>query len=1018
MHPRLRVLFKTPILAAASIFLLAACGSGGSSDTNDPATIQLELLSITPGDGDTGVALNTAVELNFNASIDPGSLNGNYTFELLNRGTSTTLGGQLTLANSGQTLRFIPNTLLQPDTEHSVTLHSGLAGMAGEQWPTSLEWTFTTEDLENLGHTQDFWIFEQWRRISRSHPERDISTDIANYLEAQSHPDQRIQLIDGVSFTPMDDLLLPELLQPQAGSTEPQPRTDIELIAGLLEHDGKSAIAVLATPRETASRGISFDDDLSIDLSFLGDATLAPGDALIVDYAFVQGIPSPQDADTNEGLALFKSRLEAESISYFGLERLEGPEVLLYSDQLGVARAGSVKGVLPAKAGDMIDGMRDGLNGCKFGNKCVADFFKDFGQGAKSSFDQALENMAPDPPPPDYGIPNENDRDRNRERRRPLCLTRRCGENNGDPHMTTFDGSKYDMMAVGEFTLAKNADMEVQIRTQPWRDLDNASAAIAVAVQLGETRLTFDQQAPWTERIRVNGDIVDPMLLGRYTLEQQDTQIILVGNTLQIFGLDHQISIVHYPLRQFLNVYIDLPDVDNVQLIPETMGLLGKVSDNSSDDFTPRNGQTAIDPADMDALYDDFIDSWRITDTTSLFDYRSGESTASFTDLNFPESRRTIDDLTMEQRVFAEQICDAAGLTSPGAEYDNCLFDVGFTGEPDFAATARTAQLAERIRQGTFDPNNMALGGRIPLDNPYDIDWLTTGAMVRQALDNPSIAVIRCPELPDSYSFRNRTVWGAELYRENSNLCRAGVHAGAAGYDEGGTFAVRFLSAEDGNEQDDAKAASNQNGVRSQAYTTNERAFDVLSTDEHRSCVANLEVETLQLPSELQSLFTPALIDELKHLGASFYSGTTPPTLEGTFQANDLNIIFDDEGRDPDATNISSYQYQFSDHAPNGTILYSYSGLGDSSEDRGTASAAYVTGNRDCFTVFARFDDVAPGCTRSGIEVISGRLDGNRILGFDNAFQFYRAFDGADCTENVGYRTVLNNQESVNKLQN
>lgn len=1004
----------TTLVTALVSVVLTACGGSSSSDrapTTGADTERLQLVSITPDTGEAGVMLNTRIEARFNQSVDENTVNGANTIRLRAAGSGDDVSGHVSLTGDGEALQLTPSTLLEPDTIYTVSLFPGLASESGSEWSETRDWTFTTENLETLGHTQDFWVFERWRRISHHDLERDITDDIITYLVGQAASETHIVLGDGVTFTPLSDLLKPQLLQPEPATTERTPRADIHLVAGMLEYEGKAAVAVLATPKTDAARGISFDDELSIDLTFLGEHVLAVGDALLVDYAFAQGIPSSEDPDTDNGLELLRARMAAQRINYFGLERMQGPEVLLYSNQLGVARAGSTRGTLPAKASDMIDGMQDGLDGCNFGTQCVADFFKEFGQGAKSSFDQALENVLPTPPPPQNSFPNNN-------RRPPLCRTPRCGENNGDPHMTTFDGSKYDMMAVGEFTLAKNTDMEVQIRTQPWRDLDNASAAVAAAVRLGNTRITFNLRAAWPERIRVNGEIIDPLLLGRYRLERDDVEIRLVGNTLQILGRDHLISIVQYPSRQFLNVYVDLPDTDNVQLLPETRGLLGRVSDNPSDDFMPRNSETAIDPGNINALYDDFINSWRITDATSLFDYAPGESTDTFTDLSFPNTRRTIDDLSPERRAFAEAVCDAAGVTNPSAEFDNCVFDVGFTGEPDFAATARSAQLAERIRQGTFDPANMALGGRVALDNPLDIDWVTTGAIVRQNLGDPRIAVVRCPPLPESYSFLNRRVWGNELYRENSNLCRAGVHAGAASYDEGGTFAVRFHSAAAGANSNAAKAAMNRNGVRSEGYSANERSFDVLNTDAIRSCAVNLEIEQVDIPVGFTSLFTAELIDEFRALGASIHVGNTPPTLNGRFQADHLKIVFDDGERDPETTSISSYQYHFDSQNADGSIAYNYTGLGESSNDTGSASQAFITGNRDCFTVFAQFDHVTPGCVHSGYEVISGRLYGNRILGFDNAFQFYRTAEGSDCIDDVvGDRTVIFNTQAVTRLE-
>ncbi|NJN21613.1 MAG: hypothetical protein HC812_11085 [Leptolyngbya sp. RL_3_1] len=49
-----------------------------------------------------------------------------------------------------------------------------------------------------------------------------------------------------------------------------------------------------------------------------------------------------------------------------------------------------------------------------------------------------------------------------------------------------------------------------------------------------------------------------------------------------------------------------------------------------------------VEDAYFDRLYRQFGDSWRITQADSLFDYRSGESTVTFTDRNFPSTFVTL----------------------------------------------------------------------------------------------------------------------------------------------------------------------------------------------------------------------------------------------------------------------------------------------------------------------------------------------------------------------------------------
>ena len=65
------------------------------------------------------------------------------------------------------------------------------------------------------------------------------------------------------------------------------------------------------------------------------------------------------------------------------------------------------------------------------------------------------------------------------------------GTAQGDVHMVTFDGLRYNFQAVGDFTLACStaADnpFDVQIRTAPYAIDDLASVTTEVAVRVGAT---------------------------------------------------------------------------------------------------------------------------------------------------------------------------------------------------------------------------------------------------------------------------------------------------------------------------------------------------------------------------------------------------------------------------------------------------------------------------------------------------------------------------------------------------
>lgn len=118
---------------------------------------------------------------------------------------------------------------------------------------------------------------------------------------------------------------------------------------------------------------------------------------------------------------------------------------------------------------------------------------------------------------------------------------------------------------------------------------------------------------------------------------------------------------------------------------PTLTGLLG--TDNTSTQLMGSDG-TALplsDPKFETKLYSQFANSWRINQAESLFDYRSGESTATFTNLRIPYSDYTVASLSASERARAEAICTALGVRSEPL-LDDCILDVGVTGDPAFAA--------------------------------------------------------------------------------------------------------------------------------------------------------------------------------------------------------------------------------------------------------------------------------------------------------------------------------------------
>jgi hypothetical protein len=141
--------------------------------------------------------------------------------------------------------------------------------------------------------------------------------------------------------------------------------------------------------------------------------------------------------------------------------------------------------------------------------------------------------------------------------------------------------------------------------------------------------------------------------------------------------------------------HLDFAFVPDPTMSPTLRGLLGSADGNPANDFTTRGG-TVIDPNDpafATKLYDPFGTSWRISETESLFDYRPGESTATFTKQDIPDGPATIDSLDAAARSRADTLCAAMGVITEPTLTD-CILDVGITGDTSYASSSSAVQVS------------------------------------------------------------------------------------------------------------------------------------------------------------------------------------------------------------------------------------------------------------------------------------------------------------------------------------
>ena len=244
------------------------------------------------------------------------------------------------------------------------------------------------------------------------------------------------------------------------------------------------------------------------------------------------------------------------------------------------------------------------------------------------------------------------------------------GYSGGDVHLTTFAGNHYDFQGAGEFTLAQSTvdDFKVQARQEPFKGSTTVSLNTAVAIQIAGQIFEIDSNSP---TIIING--IATTLTDGVTDTVGTDQIIKTGGIYSIYSANNdRVSVTS-------GTYLDV----QVSLAPDRQGkvhgLLGNDNGSSSNDFTLSDG-TVIgnNSITTQQLYGQYGNGWRISQATSLFTYAAGQSTSTFTKLNFPSSIVTLDTLDPTAVATAKQTAQTAGITDPTL-LQNATFDLAST---------------------------------------------------------------------------------------------------------------------------------------------------------------------------------------------------------------------------------------------------------------------------------------------------------------------------------------------------
>ncbi|QOW25449.1 VWD domain-containing protein [Lysobacter sp. H23M47] len=522
---------------------------------------------------------------------------------------------------------------------------------------------------------QDLWLYERVSTFDADGQRVELLEEILANLPGE--PDAAVPLPHDAQF-----IAYPQL-RPWLSGGDGSRRDDVTVIAGLLRTPDGDGLAIVAMPDPDAAAPIGLDDSVELDLTFLGDR-LTPDDPMSIDFAFLQALPG-QDPAGAGALEVLAHRMAENRIRYYG-EEIDGvEEPLAFQGMLGTAVKGSTRSSTPAKADPMMKGFRDGLKGCRFGLKCVRKYFQKFGGGASKSNDLIRCNLGgncydPPPPPPP-----------------PRCFGR-CGGVRGDPHLSTFDGANLSMQAVGEFVAVRVPRLEVQLRTAPRHSSRTVSVVTAMAMDIDGTRVLLDTDQGGL-RVQIDGKAVPHGADGE-VLEFATGTLTQFHRAVQIATTDGHQVIANSPSSGFIDFTMELAEG------VAATGLLGNHDGDPKNDFRTRDGKVLAQPLDSEKLYKVFADGWRVADDESLFNYRDGESTATYTDRTFPEKHVTRQSLPADLLRRAEAVCRESGVALQPF-LDQCIFDYAVTGEMAFVSAA---QRSATIAGGTAGMTSAAPG--------------------------------------------------------------------------------------------------------------------------------------------------------------------------------------------------------------------------------------------------------------------------------------------------------------------
>ena len=648
------------------------------------------------------------------------------------------------------------------------------------------------------GLVQDLVVLHRYAVI-RADGERDLVPDLVDAIV--SDEPTVTALADGVSFA-HGGAVTAHAVDPDGD------RDDVEVTVGVVDDGESRTLAAVLTP--TGERPITVDDTIVLDLTASSEA-LADGDLISMDVSFDQAYPTEDEPD--DPIERLAARIAAGELAYLaapGPTSADGaaadvdgaPDEAVFTGVLGEVRtSGAPLGLVrtgrqaePSPAGTAPGKPRQpqgadvmkGLTSCRgLGLKCVSSHLKNLRKKvvpSASSYIDKNTRPVPDPTPEPVPMPSGP-----------------SAQSWGDPHVRTFDGDAFDLMAVGELWFARTDDLDVQLRTEAIGD--SISVVAAVGVGLGGHRVHVDRAS-----VVIDGEALDDQLLD---VEVGDVRITAVGSQVTVSDGASWVRVDRG--QRAMDVVVVAPGAPS--------GLAGDADGDPDDDAVGPAGEIPEGEPGSPAWQRSLADLWRIEQADSRFHYLDGESTETFTDRALPVDAAPVEGAA---RARAELACEVGGVTDP-VLVEMCVLDVATLGLGAVRSFDLPSAVAATASAGAAaEPPDGETGGPTDLDASWDETaegrWPGIEEVER---DRPTFDWT-CLPAGDDTTVLAGPLWGTGTYTADSSICVAAVHAGRLDASTGGEVTVRLVPPLDRYE------GTTANGVTSGSWGSWPRAFELV----------------------------------------------------------------------------------------------------------------------------------------------------------------------------------------------